>query len=596
MTSIFRLNNVNTTGSASSCCPACDVPSNDLVRGVLNQSPDVLNRSSYLSTPYSSAPSLNNITPSYQSVVGPLAGCTPGTVGGAFRTAVPGLPSGGQPSAPSGPVSPVSSGRGGTVPLQQIITPGGGPTFGTGPGAGGNMPIQQVIGAGGQPLSSSAPMQQTMQQSPTPMSSMSALPVSNVSAIPGASTQGGPASLQRFNVSQPDNTAVVGIPPSTKNLLKATGESKCADYSQSCDNTFSDAVFSSFQNCPPCQPCQQAPPPAPVASAQPSGPVLATSTLFSGQFTNVGAAPGIAFGNECGTGYGLNTPLAIQGPVSPQTTVLGSTYQERFAYQPYYSGANFSEPAAVMNSANPTKPGYMMLARTWDGTPQMIISKPDRFGCPSFETIAPFEDHGEDCECERCCNFNIDFCEYNCINGFGEEQPNSTSLSVNGLGVSTASIQFKDFYFILYPIVGSNAGSSQINCLNTNGYSIGVNNKIGRNIIMYKGVTYNIIFNYDKDTWPNGTSLPNQPSPNLRLCLTYDPCGSKCGLDPACRASLILPGFPVQGVPFGARIKFTPTVDNFPDCITTVYYQLCFAPDVTPAPDVAFAGGAITIL
>lgn len=590
MTSTFRLNNLNTTATGSSCCAECDRPTNDIVRGIANQSPDVLNRSAYLSQPYSSAPSLNNITPSYQAVAGPLAGCGPG-VGAPFRTAVPGLPGGGG----GGPVSPVSSGRGGSVPLQQIIGSSGQPSFGTGSGVGGNMPLQQIIGGGSQPMQQQMQPMQQMQQTPTPMSSMSALPVSNVSAIPGAPTQGGAASLQRFNVNQPDNTAVVGIPPSTKNLLKATGESKCGDYSQSCDNTFSDAVFS-YQNCPPCQPCPQpAPPPAPVQNTQPSGPVLATSTLFSGQFTNVGAGgPGIAFGNECGTGYGLNTPLAIQGPVSPQTTVLGSTYQERFAYQPYYSGANFSEPAAVMNSANPSKPGYMMLARTWDGTPQMIISRPDRFGCPSFETINPFEDHGEDCECERCCNFNINFCEYNCINGFGEEQPNSTSLSVNGLGVSTASIQFKDFYFILYPSVGSNAGSSPINCLNQNGYAIGVNNKIARNIIFYKGVTYNIIFNYDKDTWPNGSSSPNKPSDAYRLCLTKDPCGSKtCGEDPACRASLGMPGFPAQGIPFGTRIKFTPTVDNFPDCITTCYYQLC---SLDTNLDNAYSGGAITIL
>lgn len=559
------------SSSNSSCC-GCAKP-NSLVNGLQNQTLDVLNRSAYLAAPYASGPPLNNITPSLQVVAGPLAGCG----GGVFSTPLAPVATVGPigpapiPVSPVGPVSPVSMG-----PVSPVSM---------GPSLSVAQPYmqQQYNNCNNANTSGNGPV-------------VSPYTSANTSAIPGAPVQG-TASLNKFNQHQQDTTPIVGVAPSTKNLMKATGESDTRlGSTNSCeDNTFSDAVPQQFAYGAPfaAGPFASAPfaatpfASAPLAAAPFASPAVLATPTFLGGVANVGVAPGIAFGNECGVGYGLNTPLAVQGPLAPQTTVLGSTYMERFAYQPFYSGANFSEPAAVMNSANPQYPGYIMMARSWNGTPQIIISKPDQFGCPNFETISPFEDHGVNCECERCLVYTISFCEYNCINGFGSETPNNV-LTTNALGMNTSVIPVKDFYFILYPIIGSNAGTSPVQCLNDNGYAVGVNNKIARNIVMYKGCQYNVIFNYDKEVWPTGSPTP--PSSSIRLFFTRDPCGGT-GCNTVCAASLVVPGFPVTGISFGAKITFTPTREAFPDCITTIYYQICDGN--TP---LKFSGGPITIL
>jgi hypothetical protein len=340
------------------------------------------------------------------------------------------------------------------------------------------------------------------------------------------------------------------------------------------------------------------PPPiavAPGVVAGGVGGIALASPAFLGGTPNINVTSGIAFANDCGYNFGLNTPLAVPGPIAPPVNVLGSNYLNNFSSQPYYSGLNNSEPAAIMNSANPLYPGFIMLARSWNGVPQVIVSKPDTFGCPTFETVCPFENHGDDCSCPKCNVYCIDNCEYLCINGFGGVVPSpdfNSSIIISSLGtVTTKTINENEFFFVVEPAVASNA-SSELACRNTSNLSVSVNGRLNRNILMYKGCTYRINFGLNKEALTDA-GIDISGAKKLRLVLTKDPCGKNCGdcsSNPSCCAcsnDLIACNFPSAGVGVGGSISYTPTCDCFPNCLTTIYYQLL---------NVEYAGGPITIL
>jgi hypothetical protein len=340
------------------------------------------------------------------------------------------------------------------------------------------------------------------------------------------------------------------------------------------------------------------PPPVPVAPGVVAGGVggiALASPAFLGGTPNINVTSGIAFANDCGPNFGLSTPLAIPGPIAPPVNVLGSNYLNNFASQPYYSGLNNSEPAALMNSANPMHPGFVMLARAWNGTPQVIISKPDKYGCPTFETLCPFERHDDDCSCPSCDSFCIDKSEYNCINGFGELLPGgdfNSSIVISPLGtVTTKTVDENEYYFIVQPADLPTA-SSKLLCKNTSNYAISVNGVPNRNILMYKGCTYSIRFGLNQEAFKDAGITDLSAVKSLRLIFTNDPAGADCSGNSSCSScvsSLIDCNFGPgpAGLQVGQRIQYRPTCDCHTGCLSTIYYQLL---------NVAYAGGPITIL
>jgi hypothetical protein len=539
--------------SGCSCSTKCET-GNGIVNGLQNGSVDLFNRTSFLTTPYAVGPSLSTITPSNALSVAPIQGC------GTYSFVSPTL------------------GLGAPAPATSIGVPITAPQLNTN-----MMSTNQCVQNGGQIVS----------------------PVIS-SSLNNAPTVGSVAVQQRTNVpySSPI-TSVVGLPPSSKNLMRATGLTNqgndVCQNTQQADQSFSSPVTEVVSNCGFGNSLSSAFP-VPIVGAPSitvggiNGIAVAGPTNLSGM-PNLNLTSGIAFQNECGPNYGLKAPIAIQGPIAPPINVLGSNYLQNFSSQPYYSGLNSSEPAAIMNSANPLYPGYAMLARDWKGTPQIIISKPDKYGCPQFETISAFDDHGADCDCGKCTQYCIDNCEYICINGFGDAIPSSNlaaTLIVSPLGtVATKVIDDNEFYFVVQPANLASA-SSPLLCKAEdagNNYAIAVNGVPLRNILMFKGCTYTIKFGLDEAALKDA-SINIADAKKLRLVFTRDPAG--CGdcsnnIPSACCASLVDPNFTpgFLGLQIGQKINYTPTKDAHPDCLSTIYYQLTCS---------QFAGGPITIL
>lgn len=571
-----------------SCSCSSQTSQSSLLNGVQNQLLDTFNRTTYLSSPYSIGPPLSTYTPSPALSVAPVQGC------GGYSFVSPGL----------GPAAPLGVGLAAAPPLAGPaigINTSGLPSISTGqnvvsvPSA--NTPVN--VSTGG--FSTNVPSGSTLNVPPgsttinvTPggggNSNNSVGPVSPFSSV--LNTQQG--TTQRPQ----DNTSIVGVPPSSRNLLRATdtlGNSNiCTTNNCSSDQSFSSPVgtVQTVVNNPP--------PPIPISPGVVAGGVggiALASPAFLGGTPNINVTSGIAFANDCGPNFGLSTPLAIPGPIAPPVNVLGSNYLNNFASQPYYSGLNNSEPAALMNSANPLYPGFVMLARAWNGTPQIIISKPDRYGCPTFETLCPFEAHNDGCSCPSCDVFCIDKAEYTCINGFGTVVPSpdfNSSIVISPVGtVSTKTIAENEYFFIVEPAVG-NSSSSELACRSTSNLTISVNGRPNRNLLMYKGCTYNLHFGINKETLTDAGININDAK-KLRLILTKDPCGKSCTdcsanpLSACCLCSddLIVCNFPSKGIGVGGSIIYTPTCDCFSGCLSTIYYQLL---------NIEYAGGPISIL
>ena len=328
------------------------------------------------------------------------------------------------------------------------------------------------------------------------------------------------------------------------------------------------------------------------------GGIAVASPAFLGGTPNINVASGIAFDQDCGVRYGLNAPLAVAGPVNPAVNVLASNYNNNLGFVPYYSGLNQSEPAAIMHSMNHTAPGFMMLVRQWQGIPAVIISKPDKYGCPQFETIS-LEEHDDNCNCDRCNCFCIDNCEYNCINGFGKSNPFSDNvLLVGGNLVSSDIIPPGDLRFTIvaatngYPLLGS-AGLTA--SFNTSGYALNVNGQTNRNIVLYKNCTYNVTLDVDKDLSDN-INLKNDY--RAALIFTIDPAGQNLaatssanppGLESQIQIYSTDTGFgrPTGLCPNKVPIRFTPSSSNFGCLVATIYYQFY---------GFAYGGGPITVL
>lgn len=540
--------------ASCACAEKCQT-GNGIVNNLQNGSVDLFNRTSYLTTPYAVGPSLSTITPSNALSVAPVQGC------GAYSFVSPTL------------------GLGAPAPATSIGVPI------TAPQLGGSMMStnQCVPNNNGQIVS---PVMNSQMGGGVTLQAKPNVPVTNMGPVQQMSS-------------------VVGLPPSvssTRNLMRATGQTTNSggDVCAPADQSFSSPVTEVVNNCGLGSINSAFPVPivgAPsIAVGGVNGIAVAGPTNLSGM-PNLNLTSGIAFQNECGPNYGLKAPIAVQGPIAPPINVLGSNYLQNFSSQPYYSGLNSSEPAAIMNSANPMYPGYAMLARDWKGTPQIIISKPDKYGCPQFETISAFDDHGEDCDCGKCTQYCIDNCEYICINGFGDAIPSSNlaaTLIVSPLGtVATKVIADNEFYFVVQPAGLASASSPLLCKAGDNGYAIAVNGVPLRNILMFKGCTYIIKFGIDeaafKDASYNLTEVKK-----LKLLFTRDPAG--CGdcsqnntIPSACCASLVDANFTpgVLGLSVGQKINYTPTKDVHPECLSTIYYQLNCA---------EFAGGPITLL
>jgi hypothetical protein len=550
--------------SGCACSEKCQT-GNGIVNNLQNGSVDLFNRTSYLTTPYAVGPSLSTITPSNALSVAPVQGC------GAYSFVSPTL------------------GLGAPAPMSSISVPITAPQLSSSYTTTSYSSQQQCVpnNGGGQIVSPVVSSTTTTQN--YPMGSV------NLQARPN---------VPNFNSTT--TTSVVGVPntSSNRNLMRATGQTTTTTTTNDVcqDQSFSSPVSEVVNN---CGFGTSASFPVPILGAPNitvggiNGLAVAPPANLSGM-PNLNLTSGIAFQNECGPNYGLKAPIAVQGPIAPPINVLGSNYLQNFSSQPYYSGLNSSEPAAIMNSANPLYPGYAMLARDWKGTPQIIISKPDKYGCPQFETISAFDDHGEDCDCGKCTQYCIDNCEYLCINGFGDAIPSSNlaaTLIVSPLGtVATKVIDDNEFYFVVQPANLASASSPLLCKAEDLGYNyaIAVNGVPLRNILMFKGCTYTIKFGLDEAAIKD-SSLNIADAKKLRLVFTRDPAGcTGCvggigGTPDACCQSLVDPNFTpgALGLAIGQKINYTPTKDAHPDCLSTIYYQLTCAP---------FAGGPITIL
>jgi hypothetical protein len=547
--------------------------------GVQNALSEYLNRTTYMSNPYSIGPPLSTYTPSPALSVPPIQNC------GGYNFVGPNNSLGVGLGAPYG-IGVGAPALGVASAFLPSITSGQG---------------NLSLGMPGLSLSTTSGQQYQSVGVPNVMGNGLNAP----SAQP----------IQKTTTTV-KNTNVIGIPSSSSslNLKKATGDNcqtVCEQQQYSDDTTTNDQC----NTCPQqytngqqqsYQTQQQAfqsavqnivdnsvPLPslavAPGVSVGGVGGIALTTPAFLTGTPNVNVASGIAFANECGINYGLNSPLAVAGPIAPPITTLGSNYLSNLPNIPYYSGLNNSEPSAVINNANPAKPGYAMLARNWDGTAKVIVSKPDRFGCPQFEVFSPFEDHGSDCQCENCTAYCIDSCEYNCINGFGEPVPLLSSLVISSIGtISTAGIPENTFYFIIKPKLGS-----PIACRNSSGFAISVNGILNKNILMYKGCTYTCYFLLDESGFDaSGVAAAK----TLRLIFTRDPngidCSGSCVTDGTactiCTQELIDYDYLNKtGYPVGSVFKYTPGENTHPDCISTIYYQFI---------NKSAGGGPITIL
>ena len=583
-----------------SCSCSTSSSSNSLVNGVQNQVLDLFNRTSYLSSPYAIGPPLSTYTPSSALSVAPVQGC------GGYSFVSPAL----GPASPlgvslasgaPGPVSPpvglnmvgLPSIMGGS---STVSVPNGNTTLSVGMG-GGNMNLAQ---GGSFSVSSGSTINVppgTTNINVNPNNNSGNNSVGPVSPFSNMLNQGSSSSIQRPAPVQQNTTAIVGVPSSSvKNLVRATGGDTTSDQS------YSPSICTTNGGGCPTDTCtgsvqttvNNPPPPVPVAPGVVAGGVggiALASPAFLGGTPNINVTSGIAFANDCGTNYGIRTPLAVQGPIAPPINVLGSNYLNNFASQPYYSGLNNSEPAAIMNSANPLYPGFVMVARAWNGTPEVIVSKPDAYGCPQFETITPFLDpHNHDCECEKCNIYTIDDTEYRCINGFGEAIPGSDStnlsLVISPLGtVTTKTIAKNEFYFVVQK-ANLATNSSILACRNEDNLCIAVNGVPNKNILMFKGCTYRINFVLDTNNMPAGVT-----GTDLRLIFTNDPCGKKCDTEACnnCTSALIDCNFGpgVMGVQPGQKFSYTPSKDCHSSCLSTIYYQIKGIP---------YSGGPITII
>jgi hypothetical protein len=555
--------------ASCACAEKCQT-GNGVVNGLQNGSVDLFNRTSYLTTPYAVGPSLSTITPSNALSVAPVQGC------GAYSFVSPTLGLGAPaPSSSIGvPITAPQLGMNNMMFSQQQQCV---------PNNGGGQIVSPVVS------SFNPQMGVTLQAKPNvPASNMGLQQVTSVVGLPQSGT---------YTVTSSD-----------KNLMRATGQTTTTTTTTNSggnicapDQSFSSPVtevcgygsgLGSINTAFPV-PIVGAPS---IAVGGVNGIAVAGPTNLSGM-PNLNLTSGIAFQNECGPGYGLKAPIAVQGPIAPPINVLGSNYLQNFSSQPYYSGLNSSEPAAIMNSANPLYPGYAMLARDWKGTPQIIISKPDKYGCPQFETISAFDDHGADCDCGKCTQYCIDNCEYICINGFGDAIPSSNlaaTLIVSPLGtVATKVIADNEFYFVVQPANLASA-SSPLLCKAeeaNNNYAIAVNGVPLRNILMFKGCTYTIKFGLDEAAIKDFSANLINEAKKLKLIFTRDPAGCDCSNNPStCCASLVDANFTpgAAGLSVGQKINYTPTKDVHPDCLTTIYYQLVC--------NGQFAGGPITIL
>jgi hypothetical protein len=592
-----------------SCSSTNSSNTSSLLNGVQNQLLDTFNRTTYLSSPYSIGPPLSTYTPSTALSVSPVQGC------GGYSFVSPGLgplaaPLGVNLAAANGLGMPVSPGVG--VVATGLPSVGGGNPFVSVPGANTGVSVSgngfsTNVGSGA--TLNVPPGTTTINVNPngnnTNQNGGSVGPVSPYSSVLNAPTQGGSVTIQRPQPQPQNSSAIVGVPVSARNLTRATGDATYNNNTSNiCPNQQDDGSFS-----PACNTgcntgtvqtvVNNPPPPIPVAPGVVAGGVggiALASPAFLGGTPNINVTSGIAFANDCGTSFGLSTPLAIPGPIAPPVNVLGSNYLNNFASQPYYSGLNNSEPAALMNSANPMYPGFVMLARAWNGTPQVIISKPDKNGCPTFETLCPFENHQENCACPSCDSFCIDKEEYNCINGFGGAVPGTdftSSILISPLGtVTTKTVNDNEYYFIVRPAVDAIL-SSDLACRNTRNLTISVNGAPNRNILMYKGCKYTVRFGLDTDALTKA-GIDVSGLKTLKLIFTKDPAGYECGdcsSNPTCCActdNLVDCNFnPSTGLPIGGKTIYTPTCDCHSGCLTTIYYQLL---------NVAYAGGPITIL
>jgi len=528
----------SSTCPQSECINNCKSPT--LVNGIQNQILDVFNRTSYLSAPYSIGPPLASVIPSSALGVSPVVGCG----GYGFATTIPSV----------------------SFPQPQIAQAIGPQAIG--PQAIG--PQTQIV----QPTGAQSSYQTTQNM------------------LPGT-TNNGSKPIQKSSPSPPDPRNIVGPTSSSKNLLTATGQSCCddGDFSTPVEPRDTMDYIPTLSNT--------------IGSSLPGVVVggvggVGLGTAFLGGNPNVNLASGIAFGQECGINYGLNAPLAVAGPISPSINVLGSNYLNNLPVTPYYSGLNQSEPAAVMHSVNPVFPGFMMLARAWNGIPQVIISKPDKFGCPQFETIS-IETHSDNCNCDKCNCFSIDNCEYNCINGFGTQNPFSDNLFVIGGNLVSSNIFGpRELRFTItnssgYPLVPV-AGLT--GTYNTSWIALSVNGQLNRNLVLYKNCTYNVFLDIDPNLDPSLLPLANSARANL--IFTIDPAGQN--MDASCNIGSPLitniinfandaGWFKVNDcyglAPKVPNFTYTPDSKLFNCLVTTIYYQFL---------GIAYGGGPITIL
>lgn len=584
----------------SGCIDRCKNPT--LVNGLQNQILDIYNRTSYLAAPHAVGPSLATVIPSSALSVAPVQGCN----GYSFASTAPTIGFGGV----GGPLAaPLAAPLGGPVAPTLGVATSLMPSVSSGYGV-----VSQTPGYNS--VFSNSPYQN--------------IGVNNINAPYGTSSQvtqnvlsgtptNGTKPIQKSPPPAPDPRSIVGPPTmssSTKNLMTATGQTCSCDQIEDFSSPVEqkdpmDYIPQGYQQ----QSSQQAPNIAaygsiPVTAPQPVGVapgiavggvggIAVASPAFLGGTPNVNVAAGIAFANECGPNWGINAPLGVVGPVAPAVSVLGSNYLNNLAYVPYYSGLNQSEPAAVMHSSNPLQPGFMMLARAWNGCPNVIISKPDQYGCPTFETIS-IETHAENCNCAKCNCFNIDNCEYRCINGFGESDQYSDSLILVGNNLlSSNQIPDNTLIFTIvaaqgYPLAG----------FNTSGLALAVNNEINRNLVLYKECCYNILLKVDPGLKGISEELFNKAqSFRANLIFTIDPCGKDLDVDcsdqnlanqvktyanKAGWTEVSAPPGPCKGMTIGEKnISYCPPKNLFRCLVTTIYYQFF---------GFSYGGGPITIL
>jgi hypothetical protein len=558
--------------SDTNCSERCK-SNNTLVNGIQNQTLDLYNRTTYLSAPYSIGAPLASVVPSAAFNTAPIqsgfAVAHPFAATPFAATPFAATPFAGPPLSAFGP--PVASQVSAPVTAQ-----------GTGP-----MTTSSVSGQmGAQYTNNGSTLQNVLSGTPS----------------------NGTKPIQKSAPPAPNPMNIIGpSSSSSKNLMTATGQACC-------DDDFSTPIeqkdnmdyipYTSYHNANAlgAAPVGAAPVGAPIASAPIGiavggvGGVAVAAPGYLNAIPNINAASGIAFDQDCALRYGLNAPLAVAGPITPAVSVLSSNYLSNLAVTPYYSGLNQSEPAAIMHSSNPVYPGFMMLARQWHGVPAAIISKPDRFGCPQFETIS-LEEHNENCDCERCKCFCINNCEYDCINGFGTPNAFSTNLLlVNGNLISSDVIGPSELNFTIvratdgYPMIPS-AG---LTAFNTSGLALNVNGKTNRNIVLYKNCTYKIKLSIADDLSKNVIAADYRSA----LIFTIDPAGQNLdpiqsnnppGLEIKIQEFILDTGFNKQTglAPNHIVLGYTPSPDNFGCLVTTIYYQFY---------GFAYGGGPITVL